>query len=242
MERLKRQLKFQIRDSKKSLIVFWLILLSVNILGYFINFYNSPHMRIGVMNNTREISVTGANMVAIVIFIIVYSMVMYYESFPLSIGFSSTRRNFYKGALAHNVLLCFSMAVIEGVLLKMDRFVIESIGLTPLNDFGVLKLQSDGLFTIIFVLFLNFLIFAAIFNLLGILVYRFTYLVWFVIAGVFLILGNLESIRIHFEGIYRTMFVNGSILQVFLQTLVMAAILYLAGWAIVRKMDVRSGK
>lgn len=255
MEALKRQIKFQLADTRRAIIIFWAIVIASNILFYFLNattnngMYGTGHMITvqssnGQLVNTRYLNVAGSNVIAIWIFIIVYNMVMYYEIFPTAIGFSSTRKNFYLGAIIHNSILCFIMAVIEGVLLKLDRVIIKALGQNALDEFLMLDLKSVNIVYIIIVLFLIFILPCALFNLLGTILYKWGYKFWLVFLAGFIILANVRvevPVRA-FKAVSDFIFRFDGLMTFSAKTILVSALLYAVGWIFVRRRAVRTGR
>jgi hypothetical protein len=252
MEGIKRQIKYQITDTKKAFIIFWAIVIAVDILFYILNTRIASNAFFGTGSitsvidasgqsvSTRYLNVTGQNIIAIWIFIIVYSMIMYYESFPTALGFSATRKDFYIGAVAHNLVLCFAMAVIEGILLKMDRIFIKAIGELPLDTFLMLDLEHNNTLYVISVLFIMFILCAAAFNLLGTILYKFGYKVWFIFLAVAMVLGNTVADYAKYISIYFFEFNN--IVTFSAKFITMSAILYGLGWLFIKRQNIRSSK
>lgn len=226
MEAIKRQLKYQFYDTKSSFLVFWIIVLLGIIAMYFVNF-----MRIGSIgvSNNQMVNVAGSNIISIVIYLIVSSMVMYYQCFPAAVGFSSSRRDFFIGAVLHNLLLSFIMAIIEGVLIKLDIYLVKFIGREPLYDLFIFNTKDDSIIYIILRLAVVFIAVSALFNLLGALLYRFTAKLWIVIGVAFVLIANsgvynLFSINFKSEGLW----------------LLLSVIVYFLCYLTIRRLAIRS--
>lgn len=247
----KRQLKFQVMDSKNAFIIFWCIVLAVNILFYYLNGIAEINTSIGTSDSiwtaanggfitTTYINVAASNIFAIWVFIIVYNMVMYYETFPTAIGFSSTRKNFYLGAVAVNGILCFAMAVIEGVLLKLDKYFIRAVGRQPLDELLMFNLQKDSIIYVILVLFVLFISCSAVFNLLGTILYKFGYKSWFVFLAIAFIHGNFVP-KNYFE-IIGKFFAFNNFISFSARFIFISLVMYAIGWLLVKRQNIRSGK
>ncbi len=256
MEGLKRQFKYQFMDLKKAFIIFWVIVIAINILLYFLNTKVGSNGSFGTseiitkinadgqVTTIRYLSVASSNIIAIGIFIIVCCMVMYYECFPIAIGFSSTRKNFYIGVLVHNIILSFAMAVIEGILLKLDRYIIKAMGEQTLDKFLMFNLKTSNVLYIISVLFLIFLLLCSVFNLLGAILYKWGYKFWIGFFIVWMIIANMfasELILIFKNAIDSILKFDG--LPLFsVKIILTSAVLYVLGWPLIRRIAVRSGK
>ena len=247
---IKRQIKFQIADSKNAFIIFWGILLAVNTLLYIINASSklgTAGVSFSASFNGSQVeyqSVASVHVISIIIFIIVSSMVMYYESFPMAISFSATRKDFYIGAVIHNILLCLSMAVIQGVLMKLDGFIIEAIGRNPLYEQVIFNTKENNLLFIIAVLFIIFLFTSAVFNLLGAALCRLTWKLWLFIGGFLMAILNIDSLfKIAseiFNYIGGHMNPENSLFDWGIMMILISVIFYLLTFLLIRKLSIRS--
>lgn len=251
MEALKRQIRFMIKDSKRSFIIFWIVVILVNIAAYILNAnfqgrYGTISFGIGKIgvsgNEGRLINVAGSNIIAIGIYLIVSNMLMYYESFPTAIGFSSTRKDFYKALIIHNSLLCAAMTFIEAILLKVDNVIIENIGKQPLEDFIYFNTKENNIFYIFIIVFLMFMAFCAVFNLLGALLYRYGYKLWIILGVLVMIIGNIDNLSRTIKAIFLYAYDYNNFIMFFIKNVIIAALLYGLAWLSVRRLDVRTGK
>ena len=69
---------------------------------------------------------------------------------------------------------------------SIDPMIIKLIGRTPLEDLAYFNIVTDNIFYIIFVLFIVFLGFMSFWNLIASINYKFGYMMWIVLAGVFM--------------------------------------------------------
>lgn len=192
MEITKRSIKFQNTNTKKSLIKFWVMIIIVDILFYILNWYNSGitfGMSRSTLNRRPDLSVTGANLMLIVIFLIVYSYKMYYERFPITLSFNITRRDFYKSLVVDNIFVAFIFTIIQSILLKIDPVLVRLIGRRPLYDFTVFNTKIDNIFFIMFSIFIGILTIISIWNLIALLNYKFGGKIWII----FIILNGIIS-------------------------------------------------
>lgn len=187
MESIKRAVKFQIKDARMSIIAFWVVILTVNIAFYLMNLYGKTNFNVGMstgQNGIVLLSVVGSNLMAITVYFVVYSFVTYYESFPIVIGFSLTRKDFYKSLIARNFLVAFLFALIQGILLKIDPLIVKAIGREPLFDFSFFNIQTDSIIFIIFSLFIGNLVFVSAVNVLAALNYRVGFKLWIILGAI----------------------------------------------------------
>lgn len=252
MEGLKRQLRYQIYDSKKSFITFWAIIIIVNILSGFLNVYsavlfNSPSsgefsFTIGAVEGSK-LSIAAGNLGAIAVFIIVYNMIIYYENFPAAIGFSSTRKNFYIGAVIHSILLCLGMSIVEGILFKLEGPILKAMDREPLYEQMFLNTQKDSLIFIIIMLFIIFILFCSLFNLLGILSYRYGYKLWIGFGALVIIISfNAKAFDKTFGKLFKFILAYNNPLLFSIKMLILSFIIYSIGWLFTRKVNIKSGK
>lgn len=252
MEGLKRQLKYQIYDSKNAFIIFWAILIIIDILGCLLNVYfgamynASSHgefsFEIGVIEGSK-LSIASGNFISIAIFIIVYNMIMYYENFQTSISFSSTRKDFYVGAIISNIFVCLGMAIVEGILLKLDGPIIKAMGREPLYDQMFLNTQKDNLLFIIIMLFIILIVFCSIFNLLSISYYRLGYMFWIgIIALIIIVSSNVNFFGHIFGKPLQFIFAYNHPLLFSIKMLLLSFLLYAIGWLFIKKANIKSSK
>ncbi len=251
MEALKRQVKYQVYDSKKPFIIFWLVILLVNISFYALNLYfdasfgiqsNEAAFNMGLYINDTKVNVAAGNIISIAIFFIVYNMMMYYESFPISIGFSSSRKDFYLGAVIHNFILAFSMSVIQGILMKLDGKIITLIGKQPLYDQLMFNLKDDNILYIIVMLTIIFMVLSSFFNLLGAAIYKFRNKIWVAVFVLPITILNIKAATRIFITLGDFFFNKSNLLIYAVKQLSLALILYALAWIIVRRLSVRNSK
>ena len=97
MESLKRSIKYQLMESKSFILGFWITTLIINIFFYVLNNMKSVHFGIGFsLGFTEEsaaISIAGINLMIVLISLLVYNYERNYESFPLAISLSMSRKD-----------------------------------------------------------------------------------------------------------------------------------------------------
>lgn len=183
MNSLKRSIRFLSIDMKQSLAWFWGVMLLIDIASYVLmSIYDNRYFGI---SNSQTISVAGANLMPIFIFFIVYVYTSYYEDFPLAIGFSITRKDFFKAFILNNVVVALLFSIIQTILMKVDIGMIIKLGLEPMIDFGFFNITSDSFIYIVLSLFTLLLALTSIMNLIASLNYRYGYKFWIVIGIIF---------------------------------------------------------
>lgn len=251
MENTKRAFKYQYNESKISILKFWVVLLILNAVLYFVNIRygnqmnigmsfeigTSEHLSLGGSSNFEEvktfISVAGANLAIILIYVIASSYENYYKSFPIAIGFSVTRRDFFKSFIARNTWITLVFSIIQGVLQKIDPVLINLAEKKPIYEFLIFNAEADSIFFIIFSIFMWLTFLLAFFSLVASLNYKFGYMFWVVLGSAYIIVSfsNVFSV---FEYITRFLgiFLNlklywSSLLNMGLFILVSYGLLYL---------------
>lgn len=202
MESLKRSIRFQFAESKKFIINFWIVIIIVDIAFYLMNNLSSLNtsigFSIGLSEGINSISVTGVNLMAILISLIVYNYSSNYESFPLAVSLSMTRKDYFLSFLVDNVLIAFVFAIIQGVLLKIDPMFVKLIGRNPLYDFGYFNTSTDNIFYIIFILFIMFLGFSCFWNIVASINYKFGYKIWLIFWGANILISFIKVDFLYF--------------------------------------------
>ena len=171
MDSSKRMIKFQNQWVKKSLTSIWIIMITLDLLGYAVNYYSSKTSSMGLVNDDL-LSVAGANALVIGIFLVTYGIMVYYENFPIAIGFSATRGDFCKAVIISNIIMCLAIAVVFGLLMYIDRFIVRAIGRQPMVEFGIFNTAEDNILYIIFSMFILFLTLISLVNFVGSLLYK----------------------------------------------------------------------
>ena len=246
MEKLKKNTRYQLIESKKTLLGFWITIILVDIAFYIMNGIYGDRISIGFTVGTLadpgSISVTGINIMAIFIAFIAYNFENNYQSFPLAISLSMTRREYFLSFLADNIFLAFVFASIQGLLLKLDPVIVKMIDRTPLYDYLYFNLQTDSIFYIIFILFVLFLSFMSFWNLLASINYKLGYKMWIGIIGANILItsmnfkiGFIEDIFKLIENIFKPRLDFIQILYILLG----AAVLYGLNYLIVIRSDIK---
>lgn len=198
MERFKRSMKYQLMESKSFILSFWITIFILNIFFIVLNsmkiFDINIGFSIGIEGNTNTISIAGINIMIILITLLIYNFERNYESFPLSISLSMSRKDYFLSFLADNIFVTLVFATIQGILLKIDPYFVKIIGKTPLYNFLYFNIKTDNLLYIIFILFVLFLVFTSFWNLIASLNYKFGYKIWIVFIG-FNILFSIFNIK-----------------------------------------------
>lgn len=243
MESIKRAVRFLIKDSRKSIIGFWIVMLIQNITIYLLNLNIGTNISIGMgikINNIRLLSVTGSNIMAIMIYFIVYSYLMYYENFSIGISFSVTRRDFFKSLIINNFFVCFVFSVVQGILMKLDPIIVTAMGRKPMLNFIIFNSSTDNIIYIIASLFIVFLTFASIFNLLAAINYRFGYIIWIIFGAVFFIsilTGTVHLIVTAFNFIFSNIISPRLGFIKVIKTIIFITIIYTLGYVLTINSD-----
>ncbi len=250
MNPTKRVIKYQNKEVKKFLTRFWLIMLGLNIFAYIANYYTSVNSRIlyFAIGNDGTMSVAGININAALYALIGYEISMYYQHFSIAIGFSATRKSFYKSVIVNNSINSLFMATISALLLKIDRFIISAIGREPLIDFRFFNTIDDNILFIILSLFIGFFTLLSLVNIIAMLLYRLgAAKFWIGALALFILMSILISVN-DFT-ILRT--IGNSIGQIFLARITPISLIYIIiinfilnvlGYFIIRKINIKYSK
>lgn len=244
MDATKRAFKFQKYGFKKSILAFWSVLLTLNILTYITMIYFNSRVRIGLFSSKEDVfSITGGNIMPIFIFFIVYGIIMYHEDFAIALSFGVTRKDFYKSVIADNFLVVLIFAVIQVILQTVDKYAIVFLGYKPMVEFSIFNTSTDNILFMVITLSLLFLTFVSMTNLIGILQYRFGYKFWvgFGITVITLqIMGNFIAKKIvGFSDMYQWIWSRfNSSTAVFL-TFFIIGICYTLGYFLIKKANIR---
>lgn len=210
MESLKRTVKFLNIDSKSSVLIFWMVMILINIISYVLNIkgifnINGNNISFGIHmgeeDNFGLTSVSGANIMPIIIFYIIYTYMIYYENLPIAIGFSSSRKNFFLSIIFNNTLVAIIFSLIQTILLKIDIKLIESLGKNPYVNFTNFNTLTDNVIFIFLSMFLLSICFLGFTNLLASANYKFGYKMWILLIIALGIMLNLQNYKI-FDYIY----------------------------------------
>lgn len=232
MESLKRSIRYQFTESKRFILGFWCTTLIVNIFFYILNSSQYLDISIGFSLGSSEgsapISIAGINIMIILISLLVYNYDSNYESFPLAISLSMSRKNYFLSYLLDNIFISFVFAIIQGVLLKIDPYFVNLVGKIPLYDFLYFNTKTDNIFFIVFILFISFLSFISFWSLIASLNYKFGYKIWLVFVGFNIVVSIfninfisriLEPLGKMFEfrlGIFQILFIITSIVAFYI--------------------------
>lgn len=240
----KRIFKFQNHGLKKSILGFWSVILTINILTYILMVNFNSKIKIGLFSSKDDIfSIVGGNIMPIFIFFIVYGIIMYHEDFALALSFGVTRKDFYKSVIVNNIIVTLSFAAIQVILQIIDKYFVASLGYKPMVEFGIFNTATDNILFIVLTLSLLFLTFVSVTNLIGVLQYRFGYKFWigFGITAITLqILGNFSAKKIlGFSDMYQWIWSRFNSSTAIFLTFVIAIVCYTLGYFIIRKANIR---
>lgn len=196
MDSTKRALKYKLKDTGNSIMMFWIIIILLDIGSIFLNikYGNGNTFYLGftnVISDETRYSLFGVNMLPILIFLIVNSYENYYEDFSTMLNFSITRKTIFKTNLASNIASAAIFSLIQSVLFKLDPFAVELINRKHLYDFGLFNIRDDSLIFIFGILFISFLLFISLWQLIASLNYKFGMKIWAVFLAIIIIGNNI---------------------------------------------------
>ncbi|MDQ0193905.1 hypothetical protein [Paenibacillus wynnii] len=114
-------MKFHWKDYRRAALTLFIVLFFVDILQVVLWRF-SPSLDTGDANN-----LFGINRVIILIFTVINVIVTASITFPLMIGFSVTRRNFYTTTLLALVLFCISAGFVESLLFELGKSILPTL-------------------------------------------------------------------------------------------------------------------
>lgn len=193
---MERAIKFQLNESKISLLKFWAIIFIVDIFALFVTKYTSVSIGITQVGNGNEFSLLGFNILPIIVYIIVYNYELYYKQFPIALSFSVIRKDFFKSMILKSIVVTFIFAVIQSILMKLDPILVKFIGKEPIYDFKVFNIGTDGVIFMIVYFFIALLLFSTIWNLIAAINYKFGAKIWIVFAAVSILGGTILNLNL----------------------------------------------
>lgn len=245
MDSTKRTFKFQNRDLKKSIGIFWTVILIVNLLsGILFISYNNNIIYGTSIKGSGSTSFIGANMMSIFIFIIIYGILMYYEKFALALSFGVTRKDFYKSMIVNNILVALIFGIMQGGLHFIEKYVLEAFGYKTMVEFGIFNTSTDNILFIVLSLSALFLTFLSVTNLLGVFQYRFGYKFW-IGFGVVVVVGInvvgwsfFPNAMKTFSNIYLWLYSIFKVGALFIMELILSVICYTLGYFLIKKASI----
>lgn len=247
MDSIKRAIRFQNSDLKKSIGYFWLVIIIVNILTTSIAIYSNFKTRIGIFDGIGDAySITGSNIMPILIFFLIYGIVMYHEDFTLALGFGVSRKNFYISAMINNLIVALSFALIQATIQKIEGFSVRFLGYDLIVEYGLFNIARDNLLYLVFIFTLLYLAIISITNLLGVLQYRWGYKFWIGVGISILLWTSLDRNAVATKAIGR--FLNSYLwsaaehrtLNILIFSLFTALISYALGYAFIKEADLKN--
>lgn len=196
MNSLKRTLKYKFKNTGKSVITFWIIVLMVDLASIFLNIqYGKKNIFYlgftNVIDDQLFYSLMGVNMLPILIYFIVFSYTNFYEDFSRMINFSITRETIIKANIFSNIILVFIFALIQSILMKLDPFILGFIDRKPLYEFFLFNTRTDGVVFITGVLFISLLVFSSLWTLIASLNYKYGAKIWILFLAIFFMGNNI---------------------------------------------------
>ena len=236
-----RLFRYLNRNMAKSLGIFWIIIIISNILATVISYNIFPDVIFNSITINNEIvtlsdpysgtmTLVGNNLFTIPIFFIVYGIIGYYQYFPLTGAFGVTRKNFYIHTILNNLIIVGVSALIQILLLKVDNIFMESLGYRPIVDFRLFNMNDNILLNIIILAFV-YLVFSSLLNLLGVLVYRFSYRAWIGLG----IAGIISGLSLRGLGGFLATIAQAG----FWAGLIVILLSYSLGFLIFRRVDIK---
>lgn len=195
MENQARILKYQSRRGLLSLAKFWIGPFLVMLFFFCLNYFGNDEFSAGLMViGSPGLSITGANLLYLSVYGIVLAFESYYRTFPLLLGFSITRKSYFTSTLCQSALIASGTAVIQGLLFKLDPWLVTAAGRTPLYNFHVFNVRTDSVFFIMLYVLVIFLTIHSIARLIAALSYRFGFVFWLTAGAVTILLLTISAL------------------------------------------------
>lgn len=196
MNSTKRALRYKFKNTGKSIIKFWIVLLIVDFVAIFLNlkYGNQNTFYLGFTNiieGETFYSLFGVNILPILIYFIVTSYSNYYEDFSRLLNFSITRNTIIKVNLISNVAIAFIFALIQSTLMKIDPLVMTYVDKKPLYEFFIFNTQRDSIIFIAAVFLITFLVFISLWGLIASLNYKYGPKIWILFLIIFAVGNNI---------------------------------------------------
>ncbi len=252
MNSLKRSLKYQFKEDKNLSIAFWTTMLILVTLSYTVNFYsnlNGIMGGIGIWNVIGEgnftesyVSVTGINIVPMLIVFIIYTYDKYYEKLPISLSLSITRKDFMKSLIISNIAVAFVFSSIQAILMKIDPLIIKALGMNPLYELSYINTKTDSIIFIVLSTFLISLLFISSWSIIASLNYKFGSKIWifFIFINIF-----LTNVKLPFQNtflslnIFDAMVRNRVNLLQAIKYLIVISIFYSISYMITKRTNIK---
>lgn len=190
MSSLNRAINLTNFSLKKGIIITWVLTLLFDLVTVLVNLFFTD-TSIGLVTGsgqTEQLSIVAINILPFIIFFITNSMIIFSESLPISISYGLTRKNFFIAMILNSLIISVIFAAVQGILFKMEPFIIDILGKTPRDNFVAFNLASDNVFFVIAILFLMIFAFISIVNLLVGLNSKYGFKIWLIFIALFLIL------------------------------------------------------
>ncbi len=190
MQAFKPVLKLVWFDIRASYFIFWSILLAVTIFNVILAL-SLPELRFGMSANF-----------AVYAYMAAAGFLMIKETFPYSLGMSSTRYHYYWGLVLGFLGLAVAQAVSLLIYVLLFSSLTEWLGLA--DNFRIFSLRQVGLTDISWInmLIIDFtigLLLLTLFSLAGAILYRFGWLILLIIGMVGIVLIMTPSFRAALE-------------------------------------------
>lgn len=193
MENQARILKYQAGRGLLSLVKFWIGPLLVMIFFFCLNYFGGENFSAGITMVGPGLSIVGANLLYLSIYAIVLSFESYYKVFPRLLGFSISRRSYFTSTLCQSALIAFGIALIQGLLFKLDPWLVTAAKRRPLYEFYVFNSRTDSVFFIMLYVLVLFFTILSIARLIAALSYRFGFIFWLTGAAVIILMMSISA-------------------------------------------------
>lgn len=153
MRSFRNQAIFQWMDYRKALIIFWSILLLVDVALIIDFLYWSDKTSLSIDN------LFTPNYGAISIFVLVSGILSATVSFPLHMSFGYTRKQSYLTTIVTIPIFCTVMAIIQCIIVYSRSWILSALGYNLAPPMPMISIFSIGYFQLAIYVLISFLSF-----------------------------------------------------------------------------------
>lgn len=228
MRSFRNQVKFHWLDYRKSVYIFWAILLLVGIAQLVIHQF-WPN----AIDSPIDYGFT-VNYGAIAIFTLVSGLLTASQTFPLMMSFGFTRRQFYSNVIISFVVYCAGMSLMQNIVVYGGREIFTLFGYQ-------LEHNIMSFFPLWYTQFAIYLAISFLFFVMGNVFYRFGVIPGLIVIALYILAANLitdipeSNFETYFS--YSASIIDLNPANIALIVAIIAAVV---GWLLCRRAAVRN--
>ena len=247
MKYLRGHLKLHYCDIRKSFAIFWLVVLAVFTLNLATMAVFGKDGNIGLTFTTTigdqvydYSTFLGAVLFSVLIYLLIGCFGTLSESYGFAIGLGSARRDYYGGLVLSYLIVAAAISVILIFIYLVEGAAYNHLDREQLNMLRMIFQGSDGMFHHLAFYFTLFTVAIAMFSLLAVLFYRIGRVFWLFLLVVFFALVLIAPLREWAWEFVRFFSAERSFALFNLKLLGLAAVLFICGWPVIRKAEVKA--